>query len=99
MSSGEVFRRFLAIHKFVLHFASKINYFRSRRVRWCIREVHDISFSVPIFEKRNCNRTMKIDEFSGKVVSPSDLLIWGGPAGGSAPGKVLRPQEDIPYDS
>ena len=99
MSSGEVFRRFLEIHEFVLHGASKINYFRSRRVRWCIREVQYILFSAPIFEKRNCNRTTKIDEFSGKVVSPSDLLIWGGPAGGEAPGKVFRPLEDIPYDS
>ena len=99
MSSGDVFRRFLAIHEFVLHGASKINYFRSRRVRWCIREVQDILFSAPIFEKRNCNRTTKIDDFSGKVISPSGLLLLGGPAGGSAPGKALRPQEDIPYDS
>ena len=28
----------------------------------------------------------------GKVLSPSDLLNLGGPAGGSAPGKVLRPK-------
>ena len=85
MSSGEVFRRFLAIHKFVLHFASKINYFRSRRVRWSIREVQDKLFSGPIFEKRNVNLTTKIEIFFGKVLSPSDLLILGGPAGGSEP--------------
>ena len=35
----------------------------------------------------------------GKVLSPSDLVILGGPAGGSAPGKVLRLQERIVYDS
>ena len=87
------------IHEFVLGFVPKINYFRSRRVRWCIREVQDILFSAPIFDKRNCNRTPKIDDFSGKVISPSGLLLLGGPAGGEAPGKVLRPQEDIPYDS
>ena len=27
------------------------------------------------------------------------LLNLGGPAGGEAPGKVLRPQGRIPYDS
>ena len=37
--------------------------------------------------------------FFGKVLSPSDLLNLGGPAGGSAPGKVLRPQGRIPHDS
>ena len=37
--------------------------------------------------------------FFGKVISPSDLLILGGPAGGSAPGKVLRPLKGIPHDS
>ena len=35
----------------------------------------------------------------GKVLSPSDFVILGGPAGGSAPGKVLRLQERIVYDS
>ena len=33
------------------------------------------------------------------VLSASDLLNLGGPAGGSAPGKVLRPQEGILHDS
>ena len=35
----------------------------------------------------------------GKVTAPQEFLVLGGPAGGSAPGKVLRPQERIPYDS
>ena len=35
----------------------------------------------------------------GKVLSPSDFVILGGPAGGEAPGKVLRLQERIVYDS
>ena len=30
----------------------------------------------------------------GKVLSASELLNLGGPAGSSAPGKVLRPQND-----
>ena len=38
-------------------------------------------------------------DFSEKVLSPSELLNLGGPAGGSAPGKVLRPQGRVPYDS
>ena len=62
----QVFRRFLAIHEFVLDFASKINYFRSRRVRWFIREVQDKLFSVPIFEKRNVNLSTKMRFFSEK---------------------------------
>ena len=94
MSFGQVFRRFLVIHEFVLDGASKINYFRSRRVRWCIREVQDNYFSAPIFAKRNRILITKIDKFLEKVVSPSDLLLLGGPAGGSAPGKVLRPRVD-----
>ena len=48
VSSGGVFRRFLVIHEFVLHGASKINYFRSRRVRWSIRKVQDNVFSFRI---------------------------------------------------
>ena len=31
----------------------------------------------------------KKSRFFGKVLSPSELLNLGGPAGGSAPGKVL----------
>ena len=31
-------------------------------------------------------------KFSEKVLSPNDLLILGGPAGGLAPAKVLRPK-------
>ena len=73
------------IHKFVLGFVSKINYFRSRRVRWRIREVQGNLFSDSIFEKRNRDCITKIDEIFGKVVSPSDLLVLGGPAGGSEP--------------
>ena len=49
VSFWNVFRRFLVIHEFVLSGVSKINYFRSRRVRWSIRELQDISFSGPIF--------------------------------------------------
>ena len=92
MSFGEVFQTFLVIHEFVLDGAAKINYFRSRRVGWCIREVQDNYFSAQIFAKRNGILMTNIDKFSGKVVSPSDLLLLGGPAGGSAPGKVLRPK-------
>ena len=33
------------------------------------------------------------------MLSASDLLNLGGPAGGSAPGKVLRLQEGTSYDS
>ena len=89
---GKFFRRFLVIHEFVLDGAAKIYYFRSRRVGWCIRKVQDNYFSAPIFAKRNGILITKIDKFSEKVVSPSDLLLLGGPAGGSAPGKVLRPK-------
>ena len=57
----QVFRRFLAIHKFVLNGASKMNYFRSRRVRWSIREVQVITFSGRILRKRNSNLITKND--------------------------------------
>ena len=43
--------------------------------------------------------TPTMSGISEKVLSASVLLNLGGPAGGSAPGKVLRPQEGIPYDS
>ena len=61
-----VFLRFLAIHEFVLHGASKINYFRSMRIQWYIREVQDISFSDSIFEKRNRNCITQIEVFVEK---------------------------------
>ena len=66
VSFGKVFRRFLVIHKFVLNGASKINYFRSRRVRWFIREVTAITFSGRILQKRNSNLTTKNEDFSEK---------------------------------
>ena len=54
--------RFLEIHKFNFASSAKINYFRSRRGRWCIREVQYNSFSARILQKRNSNLTTKIDD-------------------------------------
>ena len=34
-----------------------------------------------------------LPDILGKVVSPVDFLFLGGPAGGSAPGKVFRPRK------
>ena len=95
VSSGGVFRRFLVIHEFVLHGASKINYFRSRRVRWSIREVQDNVFSFRIIApKFGC-----MHQIFGKVLSPSDFAILGGPAGGSALERASPLTEDLLYDS
>ena len=66
VSSGEVFRRFLAIHKFVLNGTSKINYFRSSCVRWFIPEVTANTFSGRILQKRNSNLTTQIDELGAR---------------------------------
>ncbi len=56
------------------------HYFRSRRVRWSIREVQDNVFSFRIIApKFGC-----MHQIFGKVLSPSDFVILGGPAGGSA---------------
>ena len=99
VSFGEVFRRFLVIHEFVLDGVSKINYFRSRRIRWRIREVWEKSFGAPIFAKRNGHDDLKLREFSGKRALVSSKSNFGGPAGGSAPGKVLRPRIFLLHDS
>ena len=68
---------------------AKINYFRSRRVRWSIREVQDNVFSFRIIAPK----FRYMHQIFGKVLSLNDLLILGGPAGGLAPGKVLRPKD------
>ena len=36
------------------------------------------------------SKNLEMARIFGKVLSPSDLLILGGPAGGEAPGKVIR---------
>ena len=38
-------------------------------------------------------------EIFGKTLAAELKVNFGGPAGGSAPGKVLRHQEGIPHDS
>ena len=64
------------------------------------RNVVGVSCLCVIEKSLNKNRfsdAPKKSRFFGKVLSPSDLLNLGGPAGGSAPGKVLRPQASITY--
>ena len=91
----KVFRRFLAIHEFVLGGVPKINYFRSRRVRWSIREVQDNLFSFRIISpKFGC-----MHQIFGKVLSPSDFVILGGPAGGSALERASPPRVRVSYDT
>ena len=63
------------------------------------RDVLAISFRRSIFEKRNWHRALEMQRIFGKLIFASVLLNLGGPAGGSAPGKVLRLQKCIPYDS
>ena len=41
----------------------------------------------------------KFHEIFGKTLAAELKVNFSGPAGGSAPGKVLRPQGEIPYDS
>ena len=38
-------------------------------------------------------------EIFGKTLAAELKVNFGGPAGGSAPGKVLRPQDTYSYDS
>ena len=94
VSSGEVFRRFLAIHKFVLHFASHRNYFTSRPVRSFIREVQDNVLSVPIFEKYNMNLDTKIDDFSEKGSLQEICWFWAALPGAQNP-DGSSPQEKV----
>ena len=63
------------------------------------RDVLAISFRRSIFEKRNWHRALEMQRIFGKVLSASVLLDLGGPAGGEAPGKVLRSQHGILHDS
>ena len=84
------------IHELVLDGASKINYFRSRRIRWYKREVQAKMITAPIFEERNGHDTQHFDETFGKTFATELYHNLGGPAVGSAPGKVLRPTT---YDS
>ena len=63
------------------------------------RDVLAISFRRSIFEKGNWHRGPEMHRIFGKMLSARVLLDLGGPAGGSAPGKVLRLQECIPHDS
>ena len=69
------------------------------RVDWYHWHVLAMIFRVRIFEKRNWLRGLVMHRIFGKMLSASVLLDLGGPAGGSAPGKVLRLQECIPHDS
>ena len=96
MSFGEVFRRILVIHEFVLRGASKINYFKVQGIGFQLGLLNSIDSRLPIFVFCNAHLGEQIRDMHkifGKVLSPSDLLILGGPAGGSAPGKVLRPHD------
>ena len=103
VSFGEVFRRILVIHDVVLRGASKINYFKVQGIGFQLGLMNSIDSRLPIFVFCNVDLGEQICDmhnfFFGKVLSPSDLLILGGPAGGEAPGKVLRPQGRIPHDS
>ena len=69
------------------------------RVDWYHWHVLAMIFRVRIFEKRNWLRGLVMHIIFGKLLSASVLLDLGGLAGGSAPGKVLRPQECIPHGS
>ena len=69
------------------------------RVDWYHWYVLAMIFRVRIFEKRNWRHGLVMHRIFGKMISASVLLDLGGPAGGSAPGKVLRLQERIVYDS
>ena len=90
-----VFRRFLAIHEFVLHGGTIQNYFRSRRVRWSIREVQDNAFSFSIISlKFGC-----MHQIFGKSGLSKRFCDFGRPCRGLSPGKGFAPEEDIPYDS
>ena len=102
MSFGEVFRRILVIHEFVLRGASKINYFKVQGIGFQLGLMNSIDSRLPIFVFCNVHLGEQIRDMHkifGKVLSPSDLLILGGPAGGEAPGKVLRPKELLLHDS
>ena len=46
--------------------------------------------AAPIFEERNGHDTQNFDEIFGKTLATELYHNLGGPAGGSAPGKVLR---------
>ena len=61
-------------------------YFRSQAIQKCIRCVCICAVAKYLMEQRFLHET----EIFEKVLSPSDLLKIFGPAGGSAPGKVLR---------
>ena len=50
----------------------------------------------PIFEERNGHDTQNFDEIFGKTLATELYRNLGGPAGGEAAGKVLRPTT---YDS
>ena len=102
VSFGEVFRRILVIHEFVLRGASKINDFKVQGIGCQLGLMNSIDSRLPIFVFCNAHLGEQICDMHnifGKVLSPSDLLILGGPAGGSAPGKVLRPKELLLHDS
>ena len=49
--------------------------------------------AAPIFAERNGHDTQNFDEIFGKTLATELYHNLGGPAGGSAPGKVLRPKE------
>ena len=86
-----VFRRFLWSHSVDFSASSKINYFRSRRVRWCIREVQEHLFRASIFASKCLpNR----QNFGIVVVKLSEIKFWR-PCRGLSAGKALRPQEGI----
>ena len=102
VSSGEVFRRILVIHEFVLDAASKINYFNVQRIRFQLGLMSSIDSRLPFFVicnthlgEQNCD----MREIFGKTRARGSNVNLGGPAGGLAPGKVLRPKELLLHDS
>ena len=92
VSFWNVFRRFLVIYEFVLSGVSKINYFRSRRVRWSIREVQDISFSGPIFVLK-CRLNLQNWQDFWKSERSWDISGFGRPCRGVSTWKGAFPKE------
>ena len=55
--------------------------------------------AAPISEERNGHDTQSFDEIFGKKLATELYHNLGGPAGGSAHGKVLRPKGNYFTDS
>ena len=84
VSSGEVFRRILVIHEFVLRGASKINYFKVQGIRFQLGLMNSIDSRLPIFVicnthlgEQNCD----MHEIFGKTPARDSNVNFGGPAG------------------